>query len=99
LSAKRTSPEPGPFGSLECGCTISKDWGFLGIEYCATHAAAPDLLEALEAALPHLSGVNWANRGNNLFTQARAALAKARSGRVLDTAIEALDRASKAAKP
>lgn len=35
------------------------------------------LVAALKIALPHLAGQNWANKGNNPYTQARDALALA----------------------
>ena len=41
-------------------------------------AAAPELLAALEGALPHLASLNWANKRNNPLLVAKKAIAKAR---------------------
>ena len=46
-----STPDAGPYGALKCGCTVTRDWNCLGIEYCSTHAAAPALLEACRDAL------------------------------------------------
>ncbi len=46
-----SKPKPGPFGALECGCTVDKLGQYLDITYCSMHGAAPKLLAALEALL------------------------------------------------
>lgn len=45
-------------GELDCGCAASSD-GY-DVSFCPTHAAAPELLEALEKA------VTWEERRNEL---------------------------------
>jgi len=45
INAKHT-PEPGPHGSLPCGCTITYLGNVISMDYCSTHAAAPELLAA-----------------------------------------------------
>jgi hypothetical protein len=72
-----STPTPGPFGALKCGCTVSKLGQYIDIDYCDVHKSAQELLAVCEefVGCGHSAGApEWHVR---LFERARAVIAKA----------------------
>lgn len=64
--------------TLDCGCTVIQDrTADAYIIYCSKHAAAPDLLEACQAIMKAISGMQWYDEGGDAIKLVKAAIAKA----------------------
>ncbi len=77
------------YKSLPCGCAVdieltgcNETWTGVDIEYCSKHAAAPDLLEALEAMMrwigpPPTDKYSYDSTREDAWNKARDALDQA----------------------
>ena len=66
-----------------CSCTIAHLGRSESISYCAKHAAAPELLAALEAVLPYLEhpdvqAINFCLSSKTVARKLRATIARAK---------------------